>query len=112
MSIPFGSFQYETLDYISRYFYSARSSQFGFNLATPYDFYALKSWPILSTSYPDYVDNLLATAESYGTYLPLMYHDMVDEAFDEEADIYNYRRELFRETVQDAVKQGSLDRYP
>ena len=51
------------------------------------------------------MDNLLATAESYGTYLPLMYHDMVDEPFDEEADIYNYRRELFRETVQDAVSR-------
>jgi peptidoglycan/xylan/chitin deacetylase (PgdA/CDA1 family) len=105
MSIPFGSFRYETLEYISRYFYSARSSQFGFNLATPYDFYALKSWPILSTSYPDYVDNLLAIAESYGSYLPLMYHDMVDESFDEEADIYNYRRELFWETVQDAISR-------
>jgi hypothetical protein len=31
-----------------------------------------------------------------------MYHDMVDSLFDEEADIYNYRRELFRETLQDA----------
>jgi len=105
MSIPFGSFRYETLDYISRFFYSARSSQFGFNLATPYDFYALKSWPILSTSYPGYVDDLLAIAESFGSYLPLMYHDMVDEAFDEEADIYNYRRELFRETLQDAISR-------
>lgn len=105
MSIPFGSFRYETLGYIARYFYSARSSQFGFNLATPYDYYALKSWPIISTTYPDFVDNLLATAESYGTYLPLMYHDMVDEPFDEEADIYNYRRELFRETVQDALSR-------
>ncbi len=103
MSIPYGSFRYETLDHISKHFYSARSSQFGFNLATPYDFYALKSWPILSTTYPDFVDNMLATAESYGTYLPLMYHDMVDEPFDEEADIYNYRRALFRETVQDAI---------
>jgi peptidoglycan/xylan/chitin deacetylase (PgdA/CDA1 family) len=103
MSIPFGSFQYETLEHISRHFYSARSSQYGFNLATPYDFYALKSWPILSTTYPDYVDNLLATAEAYGTWLPLMYHDMVDEVFDEETEIYNYSRELFRETVQDAV---------
>jgi peptidoglycan/xylan/chitin deacetylase (PgdA/CDA1 family) len=103
MSIPFGSFQYETLDYIAQHFYSARSSQFGFNLATPYDFYALKSWPILSTTSPAYVDNLLNIAESYGTWLPLMYHDMVDVPFDEETEIYNYSRELFRETVQDAV---------
>lgn len=100
MSIPFGSFRYETLEYISRYFNSARSSQFGFNLATPYDFYALKSWPILSTTSPAYVDNLLSTAETFGTYLPLMYHDMVDEPFDEAAEIYNYSRDLFRETLE------------
>jgi len=106
MSIPFGSFRHGTLEQISKHFYSARSSQFGYNLATPYDFYALRSWPILSTSYPDYVDNLLATAESYGTYLPLMYHNMVDEAFDEAGDIYNYRREFFRETVQDALSRN------
>jgi len=105
MAIPFGSFRYETLDYISQYFYSARSSQFGFNLATPYDFYAFKSWPILSTTSPAFVDNLLAVAETYGTYLPLMYHDIKDEPFDEESLIYTYSRELFRETVQDALKR-------
>jgi len=100
MSIPFGSFQYETLDSISNYFYTARSSQFGFNLATPYDNFALKSWPILSTTTPAFVDNLGAIAESFGHYLPLMYHDMVDEPFDEDVEIYNYSRDKFRETVQ------------
>ena len=105
MSIPFGSFRYETLDYISQYFYSARSSQFGFNLATPYDFYALKSWPILSTTSPAYVDNLLSIAESYGTYLPLMYHDIKDEPFDEDSLIYTYSRALFSETVQSALNR-------
>jgi peptidoglycan/xylan/chitin deacetylase (PgdA/CDA1 family) len=103
MSIPFGSFRYETLDYIAQYFYSARSSQYGFNLATPYDFFALKSWPILSTTSPAYVDNLLSIAESYGTYLPLMYHDMTDEPFDEESLIYTYSRALFSETVQSVL---------
>jgi peptidoglycan/xylan/chitin deacetylase (PgdA/CDA1 family) len=103
MSIPFGSFRYETLEYISRYFLSARSSQFGFNLSTPYDFFALKSWPVLSTTTPAYVANLLDTAETYGYYLPLMYHDMMDVAFDEESLIYTYSRELFRQTVQSAV---------
>ena len=106
MSIPFGSFRYETLEYISRYLYTARSSQFGFNLATPYDFFVLNSWPILSTTSPAYVDNLLSIAETYGYYLPLMYHDMVDEPFDEDSLIYTYSRELFRETVQLA---GSRD---
>ena len=105
MSIPFGSFRYETLGYISQYFYTARSSQFGFNLATPYDFFALRSWPILSTNSPSYVDNLLSIAETYGTYLPLMYHDMLDEPFDEESLIYTYSRELFSETLQDALSK-------
>ncbi len=105
MSIPFGSFRYETLEYISKYFYSARSSQFGFNLTTPYDFFALKSRPVLSTNSPAYVDNLLSMAETYGTYLPLMYHDMVDEPFDEDLLIYTYSRELFRETVQLALSR-------
>ncbi|MDF1576141.1 MAG: polysaccharide deacetylase family protein [Bacteroidales bacterium] len=106
MSIPFGSFRYETLDYISQYFYSARSSQFGFNLATPYDFYALRSWPVLSTTSPAYVESLLSTAEGYGTYLPLMYHDMLDEPFDEASLIYTYSRELFFQTIQDALSRN------
>ncbi|MCD4711607.1 MAG: polysaccharide deacetylase family protein, partial [Bacteroidales bacterium] len=54
MSIPFGSFRYETLEYISHYLYTARSSQFGYNLATPYDFFVLNSWPVLSTTSPAY----------------------------------------------------------
>jgi len=105
MSIPFGSFRHETLAYIAQFFLTARSSQHGFNLATPYDFYALKSWPILSTTSPAYVDNLLATAETYGTYLPLMYHDLLDEPFDEDLFIYTYSRELFRETLQLALSR-------
>jgi peptidoglycan/xylan/chitin deacetylase (PgdA/CDA1 family) len=103
MAIPFGSYRYETLEYIAQHFYSARSSQFGFNLATPYDFFALRSWPILSTSQPAFVDNLLSKAETYGSYLPLMYHDMTDEPFDEDSLIYTYSRELFSETVQNAL---------
>lgn len=105
MSIPFGSFRHETLAYIAQFFLTARSSQHGFNLATPYDYYALKSWPILSTTSPSFVDNLLATAETCGTYLPLMYHDMVDEPFDEDLFIYTYSRELFHETLQLALSR-------
>jgi hypothetical protein len=103
MAIPFGSFLYETLMHISSYFYSARSSQHGFNLSTPFDFFALKSWPVLSYTSPAFVDNLLSLAESYGTYLPLMYHDMVDGPFDEDKYIYTYSREHFIETIQDAI---------
>jgi len=103
MSIPFGSFRYETLEYISRYFQTARSSQYGFNLATPYDYYALKSWPILSTTSPSRVDSLLQLAETFGYFLPLMYHDLVDGPFDEDSLIYTYSRALFSETVQDAL---------
>jgi peptidoglycan/xylan/chitin deacetylase (PgdA/CDA1 family) len=102
MSIPYGSFLYETLELISSYFFSARSSQFGFNLATPYDFFALKSWPVLSTNSPAFVDSLLLITESFSTYLPLMYHDMVDTTFDEELHIYTYSRQLFSETLEAA----------
>lgn len=100
ISIPFGSFRYETLEVISRYFLSARSSQYGFNLSTPYDFYALKSWPILSTTTPAFVGDLLTQVEEYGYYLPLMYHDISDEPFKEDSLIYTYSRDLLRETVQ------------
>lgn len=103
MSIPFGSFRFETLENISLYFHSSRSSQHGFNLATPYDFFALKSWPVLSITSPAFVDTLLSMAEHYGTYLPLMYHDMEDEPFDPEQLIYTYSRELFRETIGAAL---------
>lgn len=106
MSIPFGSFRPGTLDSISNHFLSGRSSEFGFNLSTPYDFYALNSWPILSTTSPAFVDTRVAIAETYGHYLPLMYHDMVDEAFDEDVEIYNYHRDKFRETVQMTVNRN------
>jgi hypothetical protein len=46
------------------------------------------------------VDELVALAETYGYYLPLMYHDMTDQPFDEQVDIYTYAREKFRETLQ------------
>ena len=105
MSIPFGSFRPGTLDSISNHFLSARSSQFGFNLPTPYDFYALKSWPILSTASPAFVDNLVAIAETYGYYFPLMYHDMLEEPFDEDVEIYIYSRDKFRETLQMTVNR-------
>lgn len=100
ISIPFGSFRPGTLDSISNYFLSARSSQQGFNLATPYDIFALKSKPVLSTTSPSDVDELVAIAEAYGYYLPLMYHDMTDLAFDEQVEIYTYDRGKFRETLQ------------
>ena len=44
-------------------------------------------------------------AENYGTYLPLMYHDLLDEPFDEDLHIYTYSREHFRETVQAALSR-------
>ncbi len=100
LSIPFGSFRYETLGYISQFFRTARSSQHGFNLATPYDFFALKSWPVLSTTPPEYIDNLVVMAEKYGYYLPLMYNDISAAPFKEDSLIYTYSRDLFRETVQ------------
>ncbi len=100
MSIPFGSFRQEALDSISKHFYTARTSQFGFNLSVPYDYYALRSWPILSTTSPAFVDGLVSTAETYGSYLPLMYHDILDEPFDQESMIYSYSLDLLKETIQ------------
>ena len=100
LSIPFGSYRYETLGYISQYFHSARNSQRGFNLSTPYDFYALKSWPILSTTSPDFVSKLVTQVEEYAYYLPLMYNNISAAPFDEDSLIYTYSKALFRETVQ------------
>lgn len=99
MSIPFGSFRPQTLEHIAKVYYSARSSQYDYNLSTPYDYFALKSRPILSSATPEFVDGLVATAQAWGYYLPLMYHDMTDQAFDEEEYIYNYDRGRFRETI-------------
>ncbi len=107
MSIPFGSFQHKTLEYISRYFHTARSSQYGFNLASPNDFYALNSWAVLSNTTPAFIDDLADVAGRYGYYLPLMYHDILDEPFNEDSLIYSYRKDLFRETVQ-SISQKDL----
>jgi hypothetical protein len=52
------------------------------------------------------VDYLLSKAETYGSYLPLMYHDMTDEPFDEDSLIYTYSRALFSETVQSALNRN------
>ncbi len=100
MSIPFGSFRPATLDSIAIHFLSARSSQYGFNLATPYDYYALKSWPILSTSTPEFVDSLVGIAEDHGYYSTLMYHDMLDGTFNKDSLIYTCLRADFQETLQ------------
>ena len=100
MSIPFGSFLPATLDSIAGHFLSARSSQYGFNLATPVDYHALKSWPILSTTTPEFADSLAGLAESHGSYLMLMYHDILDEAFNKDSLIYTYLRADFLQTLQ------------
>jgi peptidoglycan/xylan/chitin deacetylase (PgdA/CDA1 family) len=100
MSIPFGSFLPATLDSIAGHFLSARSSQYGFNLATPNDFHALKSWPVLSTTTPEVADSLVGLAESHGTYFTLMYHDILDGPFNKDSLIYTYLRADFRETLQ------------
>ncbi len=106
LSIPFGSFTQGSLDSLSNHFLSARSSQHGLNLATPYDLFALRSWPILSTTSPAFVDDLVAQGEKHGHYLPLMYHDLVDEPFDEALEIYTYGRDKFRQTLQLLVQRN------
>ncbi len=100
MSIPFGSFRPETLEYISRYFNTARSSQFGLNLATPFDFLALRCLPVLSYRSPEFVDEFARVAETYGYYLPLMYHDIINEPFDEDSLTLSFSLDRFRQTIQ------------
>jgi len=107
LSIPFGSFQYETLGLIAETFPTARSSEYGYNLATPANFLALKSYPVLSTTSLATVLERVATVEEFGYYLPLMYHDISDEYFDPETDIYTYSLDYFQQTV-DSVMQRDV----
>ncbi len=105
LSIPFGSFQYETLGLIAETFHTARSSEYGYNLSTPANFYALKSYPVLSTTSPSTVLYRVGVAEQFGYYLPLMYHDIKEEYFDPESFIYTYSLEDFSETVDSVLER-------
>ncbi|MDT8402502.1 MAG: polysaccharide deacetylase family protein [Bacteroidales bacterium] len=105
LSIPFGSFQYETLRLIAETFLTARSSEYGYNLATPANFLTLKSFPVLSTTSPATVLERVAIAEQFGYYLPLMYHDIEDEYFDPGTHIYTYSLEYLRETIDSVMKR-------
>lgn len=107
LSIPFGSFQYETLGLIAETFLTARSSEYGYNLATPANFMALKSFPVLSTTTPATVLERVAAAEAFGYYLPLMYHDIDDEYFDPGNHTYTYSLDYLRETI-DSVMQRDV----
>ena len=105
LSIPFGSFQYETLGLIAETFLTARNSEYGYNLATPANFFALKSFPVLSTTSPATVLNRVAVAEDFGYYLPLMYHDIKDKYFDPESNLYAYKLDDFCVTVDSVLKR-------
>ena len=105
LSIPFGSFRYETLPYLAKYFYTARSSQYGYNLATPFDFYTLKSRPVLSSTLPSFIDSLVANTEKYGYYLPLMYHNILNEPFNADSLIYTVSLDNFKQTVDLVTKR-------
>jgi len=105
LSIPFGSFQYETLGLIAEVFHTARSSEYGYNLSTPSNFYALKSFPVLSTTSPSTVLYRVGVAEHFGYYLPLMYHDIKNEYFDPASFIYTYSLEDFSTTVDSVLER-------
>ena len=103
LSIPFGSFRNETLGYISKYFFSARSSQYGFNLTTPFDFYALKTYPVLANTTPSIVLKKINVSEYYGYYLPLMFHNITDLEFNHDLNEYTYAYNDFKAIVDTAM---------
>ncbi|MEZ5070466.1 MAG: polysaccharide deacetylase family protein [Bacteroidales bacterium] len=107
LSIPYGSFRYETLDLIAETFATARSSRYGYNLATPLQMHALKSLPVLSTTSVEAVLAWVRNAEHYGSYLPLMYHEIAAEAFDPATAIYTYALPDLQRTI-DSVLQHDL----
>jgi hypothetical protein len=58
-----------------------------------------------STTSPATVLERVATVEEFGYYLPLMYHDISDEYFDPETDIYTYSLDYFQQTVDSVLQR-------
>ena len=106
MSYPFGSFSYQSISQVSKYFRNVRSSQSGYNLQTPFDLFVLKSKFISSLTTPAVIDSWFSTAENYGYHLSLMYHNILSETFDKEdpENEYFYSFNDFKQNVNDAMK--------
>jgi peptidoglycan/xylan/chitin deacetylase (PgdA/CDA1 family) len=106
MSYPFGSFSYQSISQVSKHFLNVRSSQSGYNLQTPFDFFVLKSKFISSSTTPSVIDSWFGTAENYGYHLSLMYHNILSEPFDKEDpdNEYFYSLNDFKQNVNDAIK--------
>jgi peptidoglycan/xylan/chitin deacetylase (PgdA/CDA1 family) len=106
LSYPFGNFNYQSLTEVGKYFYNARSSQNGFNLATPFDFMALRSKFVSSTTLPSEIDTWLSRAETYQYHLSIMFHNMSNVPFDKSADEYIYGFDDFKQSVTYAQQRS------
>lgn len=107
LSYPFGNFNYQSLSEVSKYFLNGRTSQDGFNLATPFDFIALKSKYVDSQTTPTQIDAWLSEAEYYKYHLSLMFHNLSVVPFDKTTDSYVYAFDDFKQSVN-LAKQRNL----
>ncbi|MBP6356206.1 MAG: polysaccharide deacetylase family protein [Paludibacter sp.] len=107
LSYPFGSFNQQTPKVVNKYFQNARTSQTGYNISTPFDFQALKSFYVASTTSNETVKSWLSTAEYYNYHLSLMYHNIQNQPYDKLADEYSYALNDFKQHISDA-KQANL----
>ena len=98
-SYPFGSFNQQTPKVVNKYFQNARTSQSGFNIATPFDQQAIKSQYIASTTPNETVKSWLETAENYNYHLSLMYHNIQNITFDKLADEYSCALSDFKQHI-------------
>ncbi len=92
---------------MNKYFQNARTSQTGYNISTPFDFQALKSFYVASTTSNETVKSWLSTAEYYNYHLSLMYHNIQNQPYDKLADEYSYALNDFKQHISDA-KQANL----
>lgn len=103
-SYPFGSFNQQTPIEVAKYFQNARSSQSGYNLPTPFDFHALKSLYIASTTSNETIKSWLDTAVTYNYHVSLMYHNIQNKPFDKLADEYSFALSDLKQNIKDAIE--------
>lgn len=118
MSYPFGNFNAQSANIVSSYFLNGRSSQSGYNLATPFDAHVMKSLCVVSTTPNASVRSMFQTAETYGYHLSLMYHNIQPADFDKNADEYSFALSDFIENIKAAKSfdlwidtQGNVFKY-
>ncbi len=117
-SYPFGSFNSQTPTEVAKHFKTARSSQEGYNLPTPFDFHALKSQYVASTTSNESIKSWFETARTYNYHISLMYHNIQNVDFDKTNDEYSFGLNDLSQNIQDAKKadlwietQGNVYKY-